>query len=603
MDPHSRPAALRYGAAFVAVTAAMLLRRALWDVLGTDLAFLFLWPAVVASAWYGGLGPGLFATALSAAAAAYFLLAGFRPAELVGLAAFVAFGSFLSFLCELLHRANRRAVLDRERLRVTLASIGDGVIVTDARGTVTFLNPVAEGLTGWALGEAAGRPLGDVFRIVNEHTRRPAPDPVGKVLETGVTVDLANHSVLLARDGSERPIDDSAAPVRCADGELVGCVLVFRDVSSRRAADAALRASEARFRRLVEGCVFGVRVARFDGTVTYANDAYLGIVGYSRPELEAGRLRWDALTPPEWRPRDERAIEELRRTGVCAPYEKEYELRDGRRVPVLIGGGVVQVPADPALTEVMGYCVDLTERKQAERALREADRRKDEMLAVVGHEIRGPLAAVTNCLHALRLRPEDRASVESAVQVLDRQVRQLRVLADDLMDAAMVHQGKLSLRRAPLDLSAVVAQAVETSRPAIEARRHELTVDLPPDPLRLDGDANRLAQVFHNLLTNAAKYTDPGGKVWLTAARDGSEVVVRVGDTGIGIPPEMLARVFDLFRQGREGAREGLGIGLALVKSLVELHGGTVEARSEGPGRGSEFVVRLPASAAATASP
>lgn len=230
--------------------------------------------------------------------------------------------------------------------------------------------------------------------------------------------------------------------------------------------------------------------------------------------------------------------------------------------------------------------------------LAEEGRRKDEFLATLSHELRNPLAPLRNALHVLRHADADGPTFEKAHDVAERQVRHLARLVDDLLDISRITRGKVELRRAPVDLASAVAEAVETVRPLVEARRHELSVLLPAETLRLEADPIRLEQVLANLLTNAAKYTEPGGRIWLTAERDDSEVVLRVRDTGVGIPAAMLARVFDLFTQvegSSEHSQGGLGIGLTLVRSLVEMHGGNVEARSEGLGQGSEFVVRLPA--------
>ena len=233
---------------------------------------------------------------------------------------------------------------------------------------------------------------------------------------------------------------------------------------------------------------------------------------------------------------------------------------------------------------------------QAEEALREADRRKDEFLATLAHELRNPLAPISNAVHLLR-RPDGRRTADRMVEMVGRQVRQIVRLVDDLMDVSRITQGKLELRREPLSLAEVLSMAVETSMPAIEAGRHELAVSLPDETLMLDADRVRLTQVFGNMLNNAAKYTDRGGRIWVDARRAGQEVVVAVRDSGIGIPAAKLPHVFEMFAQAhRDSARgqAGLGIGLTMVRSLVELHGGSVEARSEGPGRGSEFLVRLP---------
>ena len=241
-------------------------------------------------------------------------------------------------------------------------------------------------------------------------------------------------------------------------------------------------------------------------------------------------------------------------------------------------------------------------RRQLERALRrraeelaEADRRKDEFLAMLAHELRNPLAPIRNAIHILKER--DDPAVCRAREILDRQAGHLTRLVDDLLDAARIARGQVVLRREVFDFAEAVKQAVEVAHPLIEARGHRLLLSLPWEPTWLDADRTRLVQVLSNLLTNAAKYTEPGGQIWLTAERLGDALVLRLKDTGIGIAPEMLSRVFDLFVQaGRPpcAISEGLGIGLALVKRLVELHGGTIHAQSRGPGCGSEFIVRLP---------
>ena len=234
------------------------------------------------------------------------------------------------------------------------------------------------------------------------------------------------------------------------------------------------------------------------------------------------------------------------------------------------------------------------------RHLEAADRRKNEFLAMLGHELRNPLAALSNALAVLGLNDPDPETVRWARDLMARQVRQMVRLVDDLFDLSRIMQGKLELCKERVELAAVIADAVETARPVIDAKGHELTLSLPSVPVVLDGDPMRLSQVLVNLLNNAAKYSEPGGHIVLSAREEGIEVVIGVRDDGVGIAPEMLPRIFDLFMQDNLSAdlsQGGLGVGLALVKSLVEIHGGVVEARSEGPGRGSEFLVRLPAPA------
>jgi signal transduction histidine kinase len=244
--------------------------------------------------------------------------------------------------------------------------------------------------------------------------------------------------------------------------------------------------------------------------------------------------------------------------------------------------------------KVERYAWDAQQRAEE---LLQADKRKNDFLATLAHELRNPLAPIQNAVEVLKNVGADRPGVLLAAEVIGRQSQQARRLIDDILDVSRVSLGKITLQKKPVELADIIARALEESRPLIDARGHELTVRHPERPIRLEADAGRLVQVVVNLLTNSAKYTDEGGHVWLTAEQQGSEVVLRVRDNGIGIAPAMLSRVFDLYAQSERAVttlQGGLGIGLKLVRSLVEMHGGTVQVFSEGPGRGSEFVVRLP---------
>jgi signal transduction histidine kinase len=237
----------------------------------------------------------------------------------------------------------------------------------------------------------------------------------------------------------------------------------------------------------------------------------------------------------------------------------------------------------------------LTEaQSRLNRALQEQDRRKGEFMAVLGHELRNFLGPVSNAVALLRLRGVVDDANEQALSIVERQIRNMTQLTNDLLDAARISQGKIHLSLEPIDLGALAVQAAEAVKPFCESRGQHLQVALSPGPLPLKGDRTRLEQVLINLLTNAAKYTDPGGRIWLTVERRGAELVVRVRDNGKGLASEHLSHVFDLFAQAQSGSQGGLGIGLSLVRALVELHGGSVAAYSDGPGRGSEFVVKLP---------
>jgi signal transduction histidine kinase/ActR/RegA family two-component response regulator len=300
--------------------------------------------------------------------------------------------------------------------------------------------------------------------------------------------------------------------------------------------------------------------------------------------------------------------------GAAAGPDRALPLRGWLAAPLIGRGGkslgLIQVCDkegsdfseidEAALAQLAHVAAVAVENARLYDELREQDRRKDEFIALLAHELRNPLAPIRNAVHVMRLAAGDPAAVAQARAVMERQLGHMVRLIDDLLDVSRISRNKMELRRSRVLLADVIGSAVETARPAVEAAGHQLTVALPPEPVFLDADLTRLAQVFGNLLTNSAKYTEPGGRIWLTAARQGGQVVVAVRDTGIGIPADALPRVFDMFSQvdrSVERATGGLGIGLALVKGLVEMHGGTVTAESEGPGKGSTFTVRLPAPA------
>ncbi len=868
-----------------------------------------------------------------------------------------------------------------ERMRTTLASIGDAVISTDASGHITYLNAVAESLTGWTSNDAVGAPLSQVFHIVNETTRQLVDSPATRALEEGVIVGLANHTILISRDRTELPIDDSAAPIRSETGEIVGCVLVFRDVAERRRleqqveeqlqsarllsaivessddaiisksldgiiqswnsgaerlfgfsaaqavgrhisvvipterlgdedkimalirggnrvehfdtvrmrsdgqrfpaslcispiqdeagrivgaskivrditarkqADQALHDSEERYRALAEASATVVWQTNAEGAVVFAGQAWNVVTGQTddqnagwgwldaihpedreptialwkhsletrilhvnkfRVRTQAGDYRWFGVrgvpifnadgSVHEWVGantdiHDEMASEVALRTSEIR-YRRLFEaahdgvllfdpetqkivdanpfmvsllgathaqligrelseiglfvdehsgremfqtLRVIRRVryenlPLLSpDGGPREVELVANLYDEDGRAVvlcnvrDITERKRAEQALRdseksfhvmanampqlawiarpdghidwyndrwyeytgttseqmegwgwqsvhdmeelpqvlerwnlaietgepldmtfplrgadgifrpfltrviplkdsdgqvvqwfgtntdvealtraeeelrrlaaelsEADRRKDEFLATLAHELRNPLAPIRNGLQILRLSGGNGPAAEKIRDIMERQLGQMVHLVDDLLDVSRISRGKLELRKERIDLATVLNNAVETSRPLIEAGGHEITVVMPAQSVVMDADTTRLGQLFSNLLNNSAKYSEPGGQIQLSVELHGDNVVVSIKDTGVGIPPEMLPKVFEMFTQvdrSLEKSQGGLGIGLCLVKRLVEMHGGSVEARSEGHGHGSEFVVRLP---------
>jgi PAS domain S-box-containing protein len=364
----------------------------------------------------------------------------------------------------------------------------------------------------------------------------------------------------------------------------------------RQEADAAIEDSEVRYRLLFETSRDGIVTTDMSGVFQDANPAFQEMLGYTLNELK--QLSFRNVTPAHWHAVEEAILQErILPHGDSGEYDKEYIRKDGSVFPVSLRTWPVYDETGK-IVGLRAFVRDCTDRKRAEEALKEADRRKDEFLATLAHELRNPLAPIRNAVYLLnRSGTLPEARDRKLLAIADRQVQHLIRLVDDLLDFSRISGGKIELRRSRIDLAEVLSHAIETAQPAIQLGGHELQTRFPDAPLTIDGDPVRLAQVFTNLLDNAAKYTEAGGKIALTAERQGDHAMVIVRDSGVGIPAAMLPEIFDYFAQvnrtlGR--ARGGLGIGLALVRKLLELHGGTVEAQSAGEGHGSVFIVRLP---------
>lgn len=813
--------------------------------------------------------------------------------QIVGFLAYLGSCALIVWFGEALRRTTSKvqeselAARDHaQRLQVTIHSIGDAVVSTDSRGRVTLLNPVAEALTGWSSEEARGRPLTEVFDIVNETTREPVENPVDKVLETGRIVGLANHTVLRSRDGREWPIDDSAAPILDSNGAISGVILVFHDVSERREAERAAIKSNRELEDFFDTAAIGLHWVGPDGTILRANSSDYGQLGYTEQEyvgrnveefyvdpavfreiqeklhrgdrvqerpvrlrckngstlhalidasalfedgklvhtrafvrnvtrhistenalsqseerlhlaLEAGGMgNWEFTVGSShvvWSPGlealhglepgtfpgtfeaflvdihpDDRArvIAEIQH-AIAEKMDHFVEYRiirpDGHVRWVEGRGKVFRDEAGQAI-RLVGVCTDVTQRKQAEfeleeraraheamfvladrlqrsntlediyssaldaitsalkcnrasillfdeqasmrfvawkglsdayrsrtnghspwtpdeldpkpiafadvetagfedwlhdivtkegiqamafipltldgkligkfmayfdepyemsedeveisltiarqlsagvgraralQSLRDNDRRKDEFLATLAHELRGPLAPIRNSLEILNRSNEGDSVQAFARETMDRQVHHMVRLIEDLLDLSRISRDQLQLRLEVVDIRPALEQALEACRPVVESSQHSLTLDCPDSPILLDADPVRLVQIFSNLVNNACKYSEPGGQITVRVRVEGRKVTTEVCDKGIGIEPDKLDSIFEMFSQV-EGAKDrsqgGLGIGLTLTKRLVEMHSGKITAQSDGLGKGSCFTVTLPVS-------
>jgi PAS domain S-box-containing protein len=486
-----------------------------------------------------------------------------------------------------------------ERFARFMQSLPGLAWIKDVQGRYVYANEAAMKIFGHAGDGLYGKTDDDVFPPQTA-AQFKANDRQALASEAGVQI----IETLKQADGVVHHSIVNKFPIAGPDGRpvLVGGMAV--DITDHLRAEEVLAESEQRFRQLAESINEVFWMADPQTTqILYISPAYERVWGRSCQSLyDEPRSFLDAVHPED-RERVRTAVLDKHGRGeatdeayrVVRPDGSVRWIRD-RAFPVRDAAGRVY--------RMAGIAEDITAMKRAQdenarlyNELKQADRRKDEFLATLAHELRNPLAPIRNSVELLRRADSDTEVMNQARSVLERQLGLMIRLIDDLLDISRINNGKLQLRKQRLELAAVIRSAVEAARPHIETQGHELTVTLPPEPLHVDADAMRLAQVFSNLLTNSAKYTERGGHIWLTAEQQNGEVVIAVRDTGIGIAAEHLSRIFEMFSQvspALERSQGGLGIGLALVRGLVDLHGGRVEARSAGAGKGSEFIVRLP---------
>jgi len=526
-------------------------------------------------------------------------------------------------------------------LAAIVASSDDAIVSKTLEGRILSWNAGAERIFGYTAAEAIGQPITMIIPPEHHAEERRILDQVRQ----GNRVDHFD-TIRVTKDGRRIAISLTVSPVRDSRGVIIGASKVARDISERKRAEQILLESERRLaaeaaalarlnelstrlwrtRNLSEG-LDEILTAVIE--LLGAENGNIQLLGSESPLSREVSAADDFLRAEALRSGQRIIIEDTETDDTYAPYRAAARAAGYRSLvstPLLSADGEpvglvatyfrsIHRPSEQELRRFDLYlrqANDFIERckleqvlRHNEAALRDADRRKDEFLALLAHELRNPLAPIRYTLAANKKggrTPEQRTEAE---EVIERQVAHMSRLLDDLLDVSRVTRSRLELKKSPTELTAVVSSAIETARPILEGKHHTLSVDLPTHAVRFEADLVRLAQVLSNLLINAAKYTDPGGQIRLRAVQEGNDLLIAVGDNGIGIASDMMPRLFTIFSQAKDvlgRAEGGLGIGLSLVRGLVTLHGGSVEARSDGPGKGSEFIVRLPIGAPAAAT-
>lgn len=507
-----------------------------------------------------------------------------KPAYLIGLSV------------DITERKRNEALLLQSQRRYAgiVESAMDAIVTVDSRQRILLFNAAAEKMFKCTADKAIGSTL---ERFIPKRFHRLHDEHLRKFRQEGDTnrkMGSGGSVTGLRTDGEEFPVEASISRVT-VNGE-VSFTAILRDISERKRTEDKLREREEQLQLFIEHAP--VSIAMFDRDMCYLAASNRWKTDFHLPEDMPlmGQSHYELFpeVPERWKDAHRRGLagETLRKD------EDPFERLDGS-LQWLKWEVLPWFSGDNHVGGILIAAEEISERVRTQQALQEANRRKDEFLAMLAHELRNPLAPIHNAVQILRMTGSQNPVLEQTTGMIERQVNHLVRLVDDLLDVSRVSRGKIKLRKEIIDLEDVILQAVETSQPLIEARGHELQVSLPQHTVRLDGDFTRLAQVISNLLNNSAKYTDAGGKLALSVEQQkgSAEVLIRVHDNGHGIDPGILDSLFELFYQADRNldrAEGGLGIGLSLVKNIIEMHGGQVEARSEGRDKGSEFIIRLP---------
>jgi PAS domain S-box-containing protein len=480
-----------------------------------------------------------------------------------------------------------RAVVRGRRTEHLLNTIVDvaPMLVTgaDRCGRIVLFNPACEALTGYHRKDVVGRPF--IETLVSPDDRE---DVARRLRDTESPAAGPPHeSRWRTASGDDRLIEWRTFSVAAPDGGAWS-LGIGHDVTEPRQTQNALRSSEQRLRTVIDNTTALVYVVDADCRFMLANATFASMFGFDADTI-VGRSLHD-LFGADTAKQFEQNNREILRTATAIEYEEVVPQADGVHTYISIKAPLLDDNGRPYA--VCGVSTDITERKQLEESLKQADRRKDAFIATVAHELRQPLAPIVTALELVKRRISEEATTH-AHEVIERQVRQMERLIEDLLDASRISQGKVAIRPRRVALNDVISHAVSVVRPLVRQREQDLHVHVPGEAIWLDADPDRLQQVFSNLLNNAVKFTPPQGRISLDVEPAPDAITVRVADTGRGIAPDLLPRVFDLFTQASADER-GIGVGLAVVRGLVERHGGTVTAHSDGLGKGSEFVVRLP---------
>jgi PAS domain S-box-containing protein len=570
---------LPYLVASMAIGAATVIGALLASAFGNSVLFAAYFAAVAVAGWYGGFGPAILATALSYLAAnCFFVQPGttfFFGSTSVAYA-FICFAIAIS--SEAMKRAKRRAKSSADQVVTIVESISDGFISIDRHGSLTYSNRAAAEWDRRYRKDRLAKTATDFFPLT--------VDVVDANLKQAASVGAAVDFEFFF-DPWKYWFDVKASPV-----EGGGLAVYFRNITDRKLAETELR----HLASIIESSEDAVIGTDLQGTITSWNEAAEKLYGYTTAKAIGQPI--SILIPCDRGDEGPGILARIVQGQTIRHFDTVRMSKDERRIDVSLSVSPIK-DVNGKIIGVSKIARDITDRKRAEAALHEADQRKNDFLALLGHELRNPLAGIVNGVQVLkRLGPVEYDAVEIR-EIIERQANQMRHVVDDLLDVARIARGKITLRKQCLDLGVLANRTAEDQRPIFEQRGIALDLHIAPQPLWIEGDPVRLAQVLGNLLSNAAKFTDRGGRVRVVAQADttGKVAILEVCDSGIGLTHDAKAFIFEPFSQASQAlgkSQDGLGLGLSLVKGMVELHHGTVRAESDGPGRGSVFELRIP---------